>query len=236
MDREFWHGKLQLVRNAWRVYRPDEKVKHRRVTALDFGVTFFRGLVDNIEVLSHVSGWQIDNSEWSIRVRIAILDRRAAELRSEVMTGFDASNISTLDFDVLAVAAALDGCELEPSPSIDPGASDDRVCPVVKEFCDKIDQIWTFAGGFTIAGLETLSIWAIRNRAIVGVPLGPPALVFGVICTAAVYGERELAREFLWEYEMHLEKRRRVEVVNEPTRAIHEALRDDVARLRSLLD
>jgi len=235
MDRKFWQAKLQLVKNAWRGYRREEKARHGRVTTQDFGVTFSRSLTDNIEVNSHVSGWQIDDSEWSLRVRIAILDPRVAKLRSEVMTSFDSSNIMTLDFDVLAAAAALDGCELEPSPSIEPDASDDHVRLVVKEFSDKIDQIWAFAGGFTITGLETLSIWAIRNRAVVGVPLGPPAGVFGDICTAAVYGERELAREFLWEYEIHLKKRRRVEVVNEPTRAIHEALSKEVSKLRSLL-
>jgi hypothetical protein len=234
MDRKSWRKKFQLVKKAWHACRPEEKVKHWRVTSLDFGVTFSRSLTDSIEIESEVYGWLIEESEWSLRVRIAVLDRRVAKLRSEVVKDFDI-NLTTFDFDVLAAAFAIEGSDLEPSPLIEPGFSDDAVRLVVKEFSNKVDKIWTFAHGFTSDGLETLSIWAIRNRNIVGIPKGPPAYVIGVICTAFVYGERELSHELLREYEMHLEKRRRSEVINEPTRAIHAALSEDLMNLRNLL-
>ena len=211
-------------------------MKHRpHLGSLDFGITFFRSLTDEIEVSTDISGWITDNPEWSLRVRLAILDRRVAKLRSEVMKGFDSSDLGTFDFDVLAAALAIEGSELEPSPLIEQSFSDDEIRLVVKQFSDRLDKLWTFARGFSVDGLETLSIWAIRNRNFVGVPLGPPALAVGVICTAFVYGERELSRELLREYEMNIEKRRRSEVVNELTRAVHAALSEDVARLRSLV-
>jgi hypothetical protein len=235
MDRKTWGKKFQLVKNEWRALRPTERLAGKYVGSKDFLVRFSRSLMDEIEVSYHVSGWKIGTSEWSLRVRVAILDRRVARLRSEVITAHDTSDITTLDFDVIAAAAAIDGRELEPSPSIEPGASDDAVRFLVKDFSDQIDEIWTFARGFTVEGLETLSIWVLRNRNIVGVPQGPPAGVIGVICTAFVYGERELFRELLREYEMQLAKRRCSEVYNEVTQSIHASLGEDVTRLRSLL-
>ena len=166
---------------------------------------------------------------------ITVLDRRVTKVRSEVVKGFDTGDLTTFDFDVLAAALAIEGSEIEPSPLIGPNSTDDEVRLLVKEFSDRFDKIWTFAHGFSIDGLETLSIWAIRNRNFVGIPKGPPAYYIGVICTAFAYGERELARELLREYEMHLEKRRRAEVFNEPTRAIHVALSEDVTIFRNLL-
>jgi hypothetical protein len=236
MDRQSWRKKFQLVKNEWRALRPEERAKHRpRFSKLDFGFMSSRSLTDEVEVTSHVGGWQIEDSEWSFRVRIAIRDRRVAKLRSEVVTTFDTRNLTTVGFDVLAAALAIEGRELEPSPLVRPSSTDDEVRLLVKEFSDRIDKIWTFAHGFTIEGLETLSIWAIRNRNFVGIPKGPPAYAIGVICTAFVYGERELSRELLWEYEIHLEKRRRSEVFNEPTRAVHATLTREVMRLKSLL-
>lgn len=232
MERKSWRKKFQLVKNAWRALRPEEKVKYWRVSSLDFGVTFSRALTDGIEIESEVYGWQIEDSEWSLRVRIAAFDRRVAKLRSEVV---GTSNLTTFDFDVLAAALAIEGAGLEPSPLIEAGFSDDSVRLVVKKFSNRVDKIWTFAHGFTIGGLETLSIWAIRNRNFVGIPKGPPTYVIGVICTAFIYGERELSHELLREYEMHLEKRRRSEVIDEPTRAIHAALSEDLKKLRNLL-
>jgi hypothetical protein len=131
----------------------------------------------------------------------------------------------------LPAAAAIDGYELQPSPFIGPSFSDDDVRLVVKEFSSKIDRIWTFAFGFTVDGLETLSIWAIRNRTAVGVV----AENISTICTALAYGERELSRELLREYEIGLEKRRRKEATNEATRAIHAILSSEVVKLRSML-
>jgi hypothetical protein len=102
---------------------------------------------------------------------------------------------------------------------------------VVKEFSGKIDQIWRFANGFTIEGLETLSIWAIRNRTVVGMR----AVDIGDICTAFVYGERWLANELLREYEIGLEKRRRSWPINETTQSIYANLREEIIRLGVLL-
>lgn len=221
------------MKNAWQAYRGGEEVKYSHLHARDFGVTFFRSLTDTIEVRSEVTGWQFEALEWFLRVRVAILDRRAAELLSGVLTNCDTSDLSTFDFDVLAAAAAIEGRELEPAPLVEPPLSDDAARLLVKEFSDKVDLIWKFAGGFTIGGLETLSIWLMRNR--IGVPKIPPAAVFRVVCTAFVYGERELSRELLREYEMFIEKRRRIEVVSEETRAIHAALSENIARLRRLL-
>lgn len=232
-DRKSWRKNRQLVKSAWHAFRPDEKVESSWLNAQDFGITFCRSLTDEVEVRSRVSGWQIEAGEWFLRVRLAILDPRVAELRSEVVTTYDTSNLTTFDFDVLAAAAAIERRELEPAPLVEPPLSDDAARLVVKEFSDKVDRIWRFAGGFAIDGLETLSIWLIRKR--VGVPKIPPTAVFGVVCTAFVYGERELSRELLREYEMFVEKRRRIEVVSEETRAIHAALSENIARLRRLL-
>ena len=230
IDRKLWREKFQLVKNTWRACRPEEKIETQRFTKLDFGISFSRTLADGITVSSDVYGWQFETAEWSIRVRIEILDQRVAKLRSEVVTTYDASDLTTFHFDVLAAAAAIDGCELQPSPSIGLGFSDDEVRLVVKEFGDKIDRIWRFGFGFTVAGLETLSIWAIRNRTAVGVWQD-----ISTLCTALAYGERELFRELLWEYEIGLEKRRRKEVFNDETRAIHEALSSQVEKLRGML-
>jgi hypothetical protein len=225
----------RLVRSEWCACRPHEQVQRFWLRSRDFHIVFFRSLAEGIEVSSEVEGWQIEPSEWFIRVRMAILDQRVTKLRSEVVAHSETSNFPTLDFDVLAAAAAMEGHELEPAPLVEPPGSDDAARRVVKEFSDKIDRIWTFAGGFTIDGLETLSIWVIRNRTIVGVPKVPPRSVFAVVCTAFVYGERELAREVVREYELFLERRRRSEVVDEETRAIHARLSEDVARLRDLV-
>lgn len=233
MDRESWRKKRQLVKNAWRTCRPDEKVERSSLNAEQFGITFLRNLTEGIEVRSHLSGWQLEAREWFILVRVEILDRRVAELRSAVLPTQNTSNFTTFDFDVLAAAAAIEGCELEPAPSVEPPFSDDAVRLRVQEFSDKVDRIWKFAGGFTVSGLETLSIWLIRRR--IGVPRIPPSAVVGVVCTAFVYGERELSRDLLREYETFLVQRRRVEVVSEETRAIHAALSEDVARLRNLV-
>jgi hypothetical protein len=218
------------VKDTWRACRPEEKIDTQRLSKLDFGISLSRTLVDGITVASDVDGWQFETAEWSIRVRIAILDQRVAKLRSEVVTTYDTSDLRTFHFDVLAAAAAIDGCELQPSPSIGLGFSDDEVRLVVREFSDKIDRIWRFGFGFTVAGLETLSIWAIRNRTAVGVWQD-----ISTLCTALAYGERELFRELLWEYEIGLEKRRRKEATNEATRAIHAILSSEVVKLRSML-
>jgi len=233
MDQNSWQEKLQLVKSEWRACRPDEKVERSSINKKQFGITFFRSLTEDIEVRSNLSGWQIEARDWYIRVRLAIRDRRVAEFRSEVLLTQDTSSLTTFDFDVLAAASAIEGHELEPAPLVEPPFSDEAGRRLVKDFSDKVDRIWMFAGGFTVSGLETLSIWLIRKR--IGVPKIPPSAVVGVVCTAFIYGERELSRELLREYEMHLKKRRRAEVFNEPTRAIHAALSEDVARLRNLL-
>jgi hypothetical protein len=233
MDRKSWGEKLQLVKSTWLTFRPDEKVERSWLKTKEFGVTFFRSLGEGIEVRSRLSGWQIEAREWFVRVRVTILDRRIAELRAEVLATADTSGWSTFDFDVLAAAAAIEGRKLEPAPLVEPAFSDDAARRLVKDFSDKVDRIWTFAGGFTVSGVETLSIWLIRRR--IGVPKIPPSAVVGVVCTAFIYGERELSRELVREYETFLVKRRRVEVVNEETRAIHADLSKKVARLRALL-
>ena len=230
MDRRSWRKKFQLVKDAWRAYRPEEVITSSAFGNLDFGIFFSPDLADGIEVSSHVSGFQIEASEWSIRVSIEILDQRVAKLRSEVVTSFDTSGLNTLRFDVLAAIATIDGCELQPSPFIGPDFSDDEVRLVVKEFSDKIDRLWAFAFGFSVAGLETLSIWALRNRDAVGAWTD-----VGALCTALAYGERELFRELLWQYEMDLAKRRRKEANNDAARAIHEILASEVVKLRSML-
>lgn len=230
-DRETWSRLFRLVKKTWRELRPRERIHSSRIIKMDFGVTFFRDLTDNIRTFTSVSAWKVGTSEWSTRGRILVLDHRVAKLRSEIEARSDYSLVATLDFDILAAAAAMEGCELERSPRVDLGASDDEVRLVVKELSDKVDRIWTFAGGFTVEGLETLSIWVLRNRYLVGASMPD----VGPICAALIYGERRLAGELLWVFELDIRKRRLLEYRNEVAHAIHADYMRQITTIRGML-
>lgn len=218
------------MKKTWRELHPQERIYSSRIIKVDFGVTFFRNLTDEIKIFTSISAWKLGSSEWSLRGRVGVLDHRVARVRSEIQAAPHDSQVETLDFDILAAAAAIEGCELEPSPAVELCAPDDAVRLVVKELSDKADRIWTFAGGFTVEGLETLSIWALRNRT--GVGTGMPDI--GPICTALIYGERKLATELLWVYELDI-KKRRLEYGNEFARAVHADQMRQIRTIRSML-
>lgn len=233
LDRQSWLRKFQLVRRTWRALRPGEKPAGRRFTSKDFLFLFSRKLTDQLEISYHGYGWPIATSSWSLRVRIALHDRRVRDLRSEVITTYDTSSAYTLDFDILAAIAAIEGRELEPAPRIPSESSDDDERLAVKAISDSIDRIWSFAGGVTVDGVETLSIWIVRNRAILGI-----AQHFNdytnLICTAAVCGELALSRVVLREYEEHIETQRPSQS-GEAWEKIHATVDAEVERLRRLV-
>ena len=187
---------------------------------------------------------RISDGTWSFRMRGAIDDARVSSLRSRV-EGSDKTGLSALDFDVLAASCLVDNETVPPAPQLSIRASNDEVAGHLKEYCRKIDRIWSFFGGCGAERLPALAIWMIRNREAVGAFDGLP-----MVCAAYVYGETELSLQLLAEWERHWQERMRSEgdqVVEEfdmlwftPSRQslleVGTAVLANIARLRGIID
>jgi hypothetical protein len=137
---------------------------------------------------------------------MGLSDERVNALRS-IALGFSIS-VRFLDFNVLAASSVMDGQEMPDYPHFDSNASVEEFAAVVGDYSRRIDHIWNFVGGFTRAGFEKLAIWALRNAEEAGTI---HHTLYGGICAAFAYGERELANKLIAELISEWEERKRLE-------------------------
>ena len=154
-----------------------------------------------------------------------LYDERVNALRSIAM-GSDTST-GFLDFDVLAASSMMTGQEMPDYPFFDAKAPAEQFARVVDDYSKRIDRIWNFVGGLSVPGVEKLAIWALRNTDAGTIWF----IVYGGICAAFTYGERELANELIAEFMCQWEER----VRQEPHDVIFETyyrVRQDLERLQ----
>jgi hypothetical protein len=154
-----------------------------------------------------------------------LYDERVNALRS-IAVGSDTSSWF-LDFDVLAASSIMNAQEMPDYPFFDAEAPAEQFAGVVEDYSKRFDGIWNFVGGLGVPGLQKLAIWALRN-----VDAGTIwFIVYGGICAAFTYGEKELAHELIAEFMSQWEER----VRQEPSDVIFETyyrVRQDLERLQ----
>jgi hypothetical protein len=215
-----------MAKRLWRSFQPGSSVRGGRITCGDFTFLSERTLGDGVKVDWDVRAWKVDDVSCSLRVRMGLYDGRVNALRSIAM-GFDMSRVGFLDFDVLAASSVMDGQEMPDPPVFDSEVQVEEFAPIVEGYSRRIDRIWDFVGGVSVQGLESLAIWAMRNRDLAGTM----STTMGDICAAFVYGERPLAYELIAELRSQWERR----VQQEPRQAVFEvydAVRLDIERLQ----
>jgi hypothetical protein len=206
LGRAHWRVKLNVAKRLWRNMRPNESQGSGRVTRTDFSFNSTRTLGANMNFSEWISGWQMDDDSWSLRVRGRLYDTRVSTMRSHAV-GRDMSGFGFLDFDVLAASSLMDGQSAPPSPLVSIEASEAEVARHLADFCLRADRIWAPFGGISADTLPTLALWMIRNRNANGA--GDADL--SMVCAAHVYGETELGLDLLTEYETELKRRMQME-------------------------
>ena len=186
--------------------RPNEPQGSGRATRSDFSFDSTRTLDSNMELHESVSGWQMGNDSWSLRVRGYVYDARVSTMKSHAV-GRDVSGLAFLDFDVLAASSLMDGQSTPPSPLVRIEASDAEIASHLADYCLRMDRIWAAFGGASVDNLPKLAVWMIRNRNANGA--GDADL--SMACAAYVYGVTELSLELLAEFEMGMNRRMQVE-------------------------
>lgn len=229
-DRHYWKVKLNVTKALWRSLRPTESQGHVQVSRKDFWFESVRIIAPKINFESYVSGWQIDDSTWSLRVRAAISDVRVSEARSFVV-GRDTSKLYVLDFDILAASSLLRGEKIPASPLLELDALESDVLKHLKNYIGKIDYIWNIFGGCSAENIPKLAIWVILNRATVGAPQGGVPM----ICAAHIYGEKELSLELLAEFEADWDMRLKLESNQSIADEMRAGIAVEIDRLRILI-
>src|SRR5215510_1878995 len=108
LGRRHWKAKLDTTRKLWRELRPNELQRGGYANRGDFSFRSTRTLATDIDFAQWVSGWQMGDDSWSIRVRGAIFDKRVSNMKSR-LAGYDVTDLYVLDFDVLAASSLMDG-------------------------------------------------------------------------------------------------------------------------------
>jgi hypothetical protein len=218
-------AKLRMAKTLWRSFQPESSLSGGRITGGDFSFLSERTLGDGVKVDWSVRAWKVDDVGCSLQVRMGLYDGRVSALRS-IAVGFNMRS-GFLDFDVLATSSVMDGQEMPDPPVFDSEVQAEEFAPIVEGYSRRIDRIWDFVGGVSVQGLESLAIWAIRNRD----RAGTMSNTMGDICAAFVYGERQLAYELIAALRSRWERR----VQQEPRQAVFEvydAVRLDIERLQ----
>ena len=228
--KRFWRTKLSIARRLWRNLRPDEKLGGKWASRGDFWFESKKSLSPQVSFGSHVSGWQVDNQTWSLRTRGVVYDSRVSDINSFAV-GRDTTDLYVLDFDVLA-AFGLIHRECSPVPPVlELDAPDSDVENGLERYCRMVDAIWAYLGGYDLCNLPQLAIWIIHNRKEVGAPLGDVPM----ICAAFIYGDVDLSRGLLADYELHWEARLRLEPNRELVRKMQSRLAKEIGRLRQII-
>lgn len=216
--------KLRIAKKLWRGFHPECVLSGGRITSGDLSFGSTRTLGAGVEASWWVTAWKVDDESCSLQVRMALYDERVNGLRS-IARGDDSST-GFLDFDVLAASSLMDGHEMPDYPLFDSDGPVEQFARVIGDYSRRIDRIWTFVGGPGVPGVERLAIWALRN--------GDAGTIwqtlYGGICAAFAYGERELAHKLIAEYLSQWDERVRLEP-REPIFEVYRNILRDFARL-----
>jgi hypothetical protein len=207
--------KLRAAKSVWLSFHPECSLDGGRITSggLSFGATRILGAA--VEVRWWITAWKVDDERCLLQVRMQLYDERVNALRAIAMAS-DSSTIF-LDFDVLAASSLMDGQEVPDHQLFASNASVEEFSRVVGDYSKRIDRIWSFVGGLSVLGFETLAIWALRNGdagTIWHIP-------YGGVCATFAYEERKLAHELIAEFMSQWEER----VQQEPRDVIFETYR-----------
>jgi hypothetical protein len=154
---------LRTAKTVWQSFQPLCSVWGGRVTTVDFTFEVTRMLDAGAKIRWHVNAWRIDDGNCSLGVKMALYDERVSNLRS-IAVGYDVTSLSFLSFDVLAASSVMDEQEVPAPPVMASERSVEEFASLAQEYTTRIDRIWEFVGGLSVAGMERLAIWAIRNR------------------------------------------------------------------------
>lgn len=155
---------------------------------------------------------------------MGLSDERVDALRS-IALGF-APSVNFLSFDVLAASSMMDGLKMPEYPVFAPTPQAKEFTYVIEDYSRRIDRIWNFVGGLGVPGFESLAIWALRNS-----DAGTTDSLYGGICAAFTYKERELACELIEELKSQWEERVRLEPCD-LVFEVYENVRKDLERLQ----
>jgi hypothetical protein len=210
---------------VWRNFHPDCSLSSGQIARRSLSFSSKRALGAGVEISWWITAWKADDESCSMQVRMQLYDERVNALRS-VALGSDVST-GFLDFDVLAASSLMDGQVMPDYPLFDSKAPVEQFARVVEDYGKRIDHIWNFVGGLSVPGLEKLAIWTLRNTDAGTLWF----IVYGGICAAFTYGEKELAHELIAEFTSQWEER----VRQEPRDVIFETyyrVRQDLERLQ----
>lgn len=221
-------AKLRAAIQVWRSFHPACAVDGGRIARREFLFGSERTLGAGVEVNWSVRAWNVDEATCSVRIRMGLSDERVDALRY-IGLGFDPS-VNFLSFDVLAASSVMDGLEMPEYPLFDSNPQVEEFAHVIGDYSRRIDRIWDFVGGLSTPGFESLAIWALRNAD----DAGTADTMYGGICGAFAYGERELAYELIEKLISQWEER----ILQEPRHAIFEmyyTVRRDLERLQEAM-
>jgi hypothetical protein len=222
--------------------RPDEAHGLALPREHSFSFISTRALAPNVDFATTVGGEQCAEDSWPLQVRGMIYDRRVWTLNSDIV-GFDTSHLPALEFDVLAASSAMNGETISDLPVVRTDTSTAEIASHLEDYSRRIDRIWDFFGGASIANLVPLAIWMIQHRGTVGADDLPG---LPTICAAYVYGERELSLCLLDELEMDWQRRLQTEpdelaeegntLASQLLQLAGQSALADLARLRIVID
>jgi hypothetical protein len=220
--------KLRAAKKVWRSFHPDCAVSGGRIISEGLSFWSTRVLGPGVEVSWSVRVWKDDETSCALQILMGLSDERVNALRS-IALGFAVSG-RFLDFDVLAASSVMNAQEVPDYPLFDSNASVEEFAAVVGDYSRRIDDIWSFAGGFTLPGLERLAVWALRNE---GAETSHHPL-HGGICAAFAYGESELANELIAEFVSQWKERMRLEP-SDSVLKIYNNVRQGLERLQEAI-
>jgi hypothetical protein len=221
-------AKLRAAKRVWSSFHPACAVSGGRIARREFLFRSTRTLGAGVEVNWSVRAWNVDEASCSVDVQMGLSDERVDALRY-IGLGFYPS-VNFLSFDVLAASSVMDGLEMPEYPLFDSNPQVEQFAQVIGDYSSRIDRIWNYVGGLSIPGFESLAIWALRNADDVGTA----DTMYGCICGAFAYSERELAYELIEKLISQWEER----ILQEPRDAIFEmyyTVRRDLERLQEAM-
>lgn len=221
--------KLRAAKKVWRSFHPECSVSGGRITSENLSFSSTRSLGAGLEVYWSVQVWKVDDENCLMKIRMHLYDERINALRS-IATGSDYS-LGFLNFDVLAASSLMAGQEMPDYTVFRSNARPEEFAGVVGDYSKRIDCIWKFVGGLNVPGFERLAIWALRNADGAGTFHDS---LYGGICAAFAYGEKELAQELIAELLSQWEERMRQDPRHIIFKTYH-AVRRDLDRLQDAM-
>jgi hypothetical protein len=188
--RPFLKGRAAMA--VWQRSQPDSVVSDGYLTRSEINFLSTRTVGAGAKTVCYVRLIDFRHGRCALHVQMRLHDQRVAALEAALFAD-DTEDSPMLVLSVEGAYSVIAGEQLSGFTMVDSNCSPEDFAPAAENYSRKIDRIWQSVGGCSVAGLEALAIWALRNREQPGLF----AMGLAPACTALVYGEKALARTLL---------------------------------------